>query len=195
MKTFAFTTLLTTSVIASNLHNMESQVDLLLQFGGKDFKGDTQCASGSYCKVFNEWYSQCQLGGDNAVGVWGQCGGDGYTGPTKCAEGCTSKKWSDNYSQCVPSSDNPTKISSNFVMSNGVCFDRTDNGTDYAVPGINSFEDCVNEVSTRGKTYATWNGKMCDMFKLVYSYKMNESCKSAAKFNPDKWDCQGNMDY
>ncbi|OQR91783.1 hypothetical protein THRCLA_08877 [Thraustotheca clavata] len=195
MKSFAFTAIFVAIASANFLRETEANdVDLWGQCGGKEYKGDTKCAPGSYCKVFNEWYSQCQPGGDNSVGLWGQCGGNGYNGPTKCAEGSNCKKWSDTYSQCVPN-DSPTKIPANYVVSNGVCFDRCDGATDYQTTGINSFEACVNEANTRGKDYARWDGKTCEVYTTVYAYKMNESCKSAARFNTEKWSCEGNQDY
>ncbi|OQR94599.1 endo-glucanase RCE3 [Thraustotheca clavata] len=73
------------------------------QCGGKDYKGDTQCAAGNSCVQYNEYYSQCQPGTADAAAAWAQCGGDkDYKGKTKCVDGATCKKWTDIYAQCVP---------------------------------------------------------------------------------------------
>lgn len=43
----------------SNASNSKSTAALYMRCGGKGWTGPTICASGSECKVQNEWYSQC----------------------------------------------------------------------------------------------------------------------------------------
>ncbi|CAE6482665.1 unnamed protein product [Rhizoctonia solani] len=49
----------TTTAPASNGGSSSGSVAKYGQCGGRGYSGPTQCASGSSCKVNNEWYSQC----------------------------------------------------------------------------------------------------------------------------------------
>nr|AIG55910.1 secreted protein [Achlya hypogyna] len=176
-------------------HTESNLVDLWGQCGGKNYAGDTACTGGNTCKVINEWYSQCQPGGSNEIGVWGQCGGKNYNGATKCTAGNDCKAWNEWYSQCVPTAPATPSVPDNYVVSNGVCLLKCDGDTDETTTGITSFEACVTEANQRGRWNAVWDGKTCLVLSTVYSYKMDPSCKSAARYNSEKFTCTGNSDY
>jgi len=106
-------------------HCVKTAAELWGQCGGKTVHGPwtATCPSGSTCKHWDDWYSQCvtsDIAGDTqtatptptpssggnkgAVKVWGQCGGDAsYTSGKTCESGATCVKHSNWYSQCKPS--------------------------------------------------------------------------------------------
>ncbi|KDO22224.1 hypothetical protein SPRG_12308 [Saprolegnia parasitica CBS 223.65] len=184
---------LTSAVVADTLEADTKVVDVWGQCGGKDYNGDKACGSGNYCKVINEWYSQCQPGGNGQVGVWGQCGGKDYKGATQCTSGNECKAWNEWYSQCIPGSATTAPVSgarTSRRLSTG------SKSTASATPnGISSYEACIAEASKRGKLYATWKDNTCTVLQTVYTYTLDKACKGAAKYNLDKWQCSGNHDF
>ncbi|KDO18552.1 hypothetical protein SPRG_16104 [Saprolegnia parasitica CBS 223.65] len=190
--------LLAASAQAAHVHLRDikaAQVDVWNQCGGKEYRGDTACTSGNYCKVINEWYSQCQPGGQSEVGVWGQCGGKNYNGATKCTSGNTCKVWNEWNSQCVPSNDQPATAPLNWAQVDGVCYNKVEGDKDTTTSGISSYEACINEADKRGKLYANWKDNTCTVLSTVYSYTQDSHCKGAAKYNLEKYTCAGNTDF
>nr|AIG55911.1 secreted protein [Achlya hypogyna] len=188
---------LVASTHAAHIHLRDAkayQVDVWGQCGGKEYRGDTRCTSGNTCKVINEWYSQCQPGGEEEIGTWGQCGGKNYKGATKCAGGGECKAWSDWYSQCIPGSDAVT-APLNWAQDDGVCFSKVDGESDTTTTGITSYDACIIEANKRGKLYANWKDNVCTVLSTVYTYTLDKACKSAAKYDLDKYTCSGNSDF
>ncbi|KDO18555.1 hypothetical protein SPRG_21685 [Saprolegnia parasitica CBS 223.65] len=167
---------------ASNAH-----VSVWGQCGGKNHSSDTTCATGSYCKVINEWYSQCQPGGNGQVGVWAQCGGKDYKGDTTCTAGNTCKAWNTDYSQCVPSDNDGKKdntsgaLPAGWLELPGLKWTLLDN--DLATTDDKSFADCVQsgtKPATDGMTrfFAVWDStkKVCH----VASTNLPPHCPNSA---------------
>ncbi|KDO22223.1 hypothetical protein SPRG_21136 [Saprolegnia parasitica CBS 223.65] len=129
----------------------------------QEYRGDTACTSGNYCKVINEWYSQCQPGGQSEVGVWGQCGGKNYNGATKCTSGNTCKVWNEWNSQCVPSNDQPATAPLNWAQVDGyTCAGNTDfYGSDIG-QAQTRFDRCLDECD-----YYESGGHKCNAFMWV----------------------------
>ncbi|KDO18554.1 hypothetical protein SPRG_16106 [Saprolegnia parasitica CBS 223.65] len=195
---------LTSAVVADTLEAEAKVVDVWGQCGGKYHNGDTACASGSFCKFYNEWFSQCQPGGNGQVGLWGRCGGKDYDGDTQCTPGNECKVWNDYYSQCVPGTATPTTappedvaVPLNWLQSDAVCYNPMDGDSDTVANGITSFDACIIEANKRGKKFANWDDQTreCTVLQDADSYRLSRSCKSAAKYNLDKWKCWGNHDY
>ncbi|EQC30519.1 hypothetical protein SDRG_11836 [Saprolegnia diclina VS20] len=207
MKIASTVVLLTASASAIHVRSASTaQVSVWGQCGGKNHNGDTTCASGSYCKVINEWYSQCQPGGNGQVGVWAQCGGNDYKGATQCTPGNTCKTWNADYSQCVPSNNDDKKddtgaaLPAGWLELAGLKWTLLDN--DLATTGDKSFADCVQSGTKPAKDgttrfFAVWDStkKVCNVASTVYTYEMAPGFTSAVKYNADKYVCVANADY
>lgn len=61
------------------LGSASAQAAAYAQCGGQDYTGVKTCVSGYSCVVVNQWYSQCQPGG-NSGGGGGNTGGGGGSG-------------------------------------------------------------------------------------------------------------------
>nr|AIG55641.1 secreted protein [Thraustotheca clavata] len=128
----------------------------------------------------------------NTVDLWQQCGGKNYNGWTQCPSGATCKPVNEWFSQCVPAEADPPL---NWVQVDNVCYTKVDSDKDTTTSGISSYGACVNEAEKRGKLYASWKDRQCTILSTANTYTLDNSCKGAAKYNLDKWQCAGNMDF
>jgi hypothetical protein len=86
-----------------------AQIDLFKQCGGDGYTGPTCCGSGKWCKYINQWWFQCEAGGNDGVQteLYKQCGGQNYYGPTCCGAGRRCKYINQYWAQCEPAGNQP----------------------------------------------------------------------------------------
>ncbi|OQR90724.1 hypothetical protein THRCLA_09220 [Thraustotheca clavata] len=193
MKLFVSTLLLATSG-----HNTAAndQVDAWGQCGGKEYKGSTTCAPGNTCTYLNDWYSQCQPGGDGTVGVWGQCGGSDYKGLTKCATGSICKKWNDQYSQCIPGQDNPVdndNLPAGWIKLPGIQWSFLIK--DYYISKATNLAECAKSADDTNHRFAVWRDNKCQMDSTLYTYEQVPGAIGLFKYDPNLYECKADSDY
>jgi len=93
----------------------------------------------------------------------------------------------------APSSNTTT---SGWVQTNGVDFTPNFSGGILAEEdNVTSFGDCIQYGASLKGWYVSYQGRNCKVISTTYSYSMNSSVTSAARYNPSDYTCAGNAEY